>query len=100
MGGDAGPAAVVAGIATSASKNPEIGFVLNGPRDLLEPLVSKRRVLSGRVDYRDAADVVTMEDKPSQVVRQRQEHLDVVDARGGARRRGARARSPAATPAR
>ena len=70
MGGDSGPAAVVAGIATSASKNPEIGFVLNGPRDLLEPLVSKRRVLSGRVEYRDAADVVTMEDRPSQVVRQ------------------------------
>ncbi len=35
MGGDAGPAVVVAGIAKSASKNPDIGFLLHGPVEQL-----------------------------------------------------------------
>jgi glycerol-3-phosphate acyltransferase PlsX len=69
MGGDEGPATVVAGIALSAQKNPDIGFILHGPQDVLEDLVAKRRVLDGRVTYRDAKDVVTMEDKPSHVMR-------------------------------
>jgi phosphate acyltransferase len=69
MGGDAGPAAVVAGLAASASKNPEIAFLLHGPEDQLRPLVARKRVLNGRVEIRDAQDVVTMEDKPSLVMR-------------------------------
>ncbi len=69
MGGDAGPAAVVAGIALSAQKNPDIRFVLHGPVEQLEPLVARRKPLKDRVEIRDARAVVTMEDKPSQVVR-------------------------------
>lgn len=69
MGGDAGPAVVVAGIAKSVEKNPDIGFILHGPQAVLKPLVDKRRTLAGRIDIRDASDVVTMEDKPSQVMR-------------------------------
>ena len=41
MGGDAGAAAVVAGIALSAQVNPEIRFILHGPKETLEPLVAK-----------------------------------------------------------
>ncbi|MCD9146677.1 phosphate acyltransferase PlsX [Pseudophaeobacter flagellatus] len=69
MGGDAGPAVVVAGLAMSAEKNPQIGFLLHGPADELTALVSKRRILQGRVEVRDAQKVVTMDDKPSQVMR-------------------------------
>ncbi len=69
MGGDRGPAAVVAGISDSAKINPEIGFILHGPKSELEKLVAKRKPLVGRVEIRDAQDVVTMEDKPSQVMR-------------------------------
>lgn len=69
MGGDAGPGAVVAGIARSAQKNPELGFILHGPRDELEKLVARRRYLRGRVEIRHAEDVVSMEDKPSHVMR-------------------------------
>ena len=69
MGGDTGPSVVVAGISESAKKNPEIGFILHGPEEQLRKLVAKRRVLDGRVAFRDCADVVTMADKPSQVVR-------------------------------
>jgi glycerol-3-phosphate acyltransferase PlsX len=69
MGGDTGPATVVAGCHHSAQKNPDIEFILHGPIGQLEPLVARRRQLSDRFTLRDAQDVVTMEDKPSQVVR-------------------------------
>jgi len=69
MGGDLGPASVVAGIARSAKKNDEIGFILHGPRGELEPLVARRKTLAGRCEIRDARDVVSMEEKPSQVIR-------------------------------
>ena len=69
MGGDEGPAAVVAGCSISAQANPDIAFILHGPKAELEPLVSKRSDLAGRCDIREAAGVVTMDDKPSQVVR-------------------------------
>ncbi|MBY6152773.1 phosphate acyltransferase PlsX [Vannielia litorea] len=68
MGGDAGPAAVVAGIAKSAAKNPDIAFILHGPAAELRPLVEKRK-LASRVVIRDASGVVKMDDKPSQVMR-------------------------------
>ena len=69
MGGDSGPAVVVSGCSKSAQKNPRIGFILHGPKDELERLVARRKNLRGRVEIRDATDVVTMDDKPSQVVR-------------------------------
>jgi glycerol-3-phosphate acyltransferase PlsX len=69
MGGDAGPAAVVAGIAASAAKNPDIGFILHGPEAELRALVDRKRSLAGRVAFCDAPEVVRMEDKPSHVMR-------------------------------
>ncbi|GHG80092.1 phosphate acyltransferase PlsX [Pseudodonghicola xiamenensis] len=69
MGGDAGPGVVVAGMDLSARKNPDIGFILHGPEDQLKPLVARRRSLAGRVAFHDVTEVVTMEDKPSHVMR-------------------------------
>ena len=69
MGGDRGPAAVVAGCARSAAKNPEIGFILHGPKSTLDPLVARRRQLTGRCEVRDVEGVVTMDAKPSYVMR-------------------------------
>ena len=69
MGGDRGPAAVVAGMAESAGKNPDIRFILHGPGAELEKLVARRPGLAARCEIRDAAGVVTMHDKPSQVLR-------------------------------
>ncbi len=69
MGGDRGPATVVAGMAESAEKNPDIRFIVHGPRAELEPLIARRSGLAGRCDIRDASGVVTMDDKPSQVLR-------------------------------
>ncbi|WP_323715589.1 phosphate acyltransferase PlsX [Paracoccus aminovorans] len=69
MGGDRGPAVVVAGIAESAEKNPDIRFIVHGPGAELERLIGRRPGLAARCDIRDAANVVTMGDKPSQVLR-------------------------------
>ncbi len=69
MGGDKGPRAIVAGCAKSAQKNPDIAFILHGPKDELRGLVARKKHLANRVIIRDASDVVTMEDKPSQVMR-------------------------------
>ncbi len=69
MGGDQGPAAVVSGCSISAKINPKLGFILHGPRAELERLVARRKPLLGRCEIRDASGVVTMDDKPSHVVR-------------------------------
>jgi len=68
MGGDLGPSAIVSGIQKSAEKNPRIAFILHGPAAELRPLVDKSG-LADRCEIRDAADVVTMDDKPSHVMR-------------------------------
>lgn len=72
MGGDLGPSAVVAGLGKAAQKNPDIRFILHGHSAELAPLV-KKRGLADRCDIRDAARVVAMDDKPSQVVRNGQD---------------------------
>ncbi|WP_045390733.1 phosphate acyltransferase PlsX [Falsirhodobacter sp. alg1] len=69
MGGDQGPAAVVAGLVASADRNPDIGFILHGDEDALAKLVLQHKILQGRCVIRHAPRVVTMNDKPSQVMR-------------------------------
>jgi len=69
MGSDRGPATVVAGCARSAAENPGIGFILHGPEQELSRLVARRKKLIGRCEIRDAAGVVTMDAKPSYVMR-------------------------------
>jgi len=69
MGGDLGPKAVVAGMALSAKKNPEIGFIVSGDQAQLQELLQNHPVLKGRCEVRHADEVVSMQDKPSQVMR-------------------------------
>jgi len=68
MGGDKGPATVVAGLARFLADTPGAKTILHGPEAELRPLVAKRRI-EGHVTIRDARDVVKMTDKPSQVLR-------------------------------
>jgi phosphate acyltransferase len=68
MGGDQGPATVVAGLAMSARKNADIRFILHGRERDLAPLIQKRK-LDGLVEIRDCDDTVSMTDKPSNVLR-------------------------------
>lgn len=72
MGGDRGPVAVIAGMAESAEKNPDIRFIVHGPEAELSRLIARRKGLADRVEIRDAPGVVTMNDKPGQVIRNAQ----------------------------
>ena len=53
----------------SAVKNPDIAFIVHGRASELEPLIAKQRNLSDCVEIRDVEDVVTMDAKPSNVMR-------------------------------
>jgi phosphate acyltransferase len=69
MGSDRGPVAVVAGLALCAASLPDADFILHGDEALLGALISKHAGLAERVTLRHAPRVVTMQDKPSQVMR-------------------------------
>ncbi|NGM47224.1 phosphate acyltransferase PlsX [Rhodobacter sp. SGA-6-6] len=69
MGGDRGPAAVVAGLVDSARAMPGIRFLLHGDETQLTPLLARHPDIAPRVALRHAERVVSMEDKPSQVMR-------------------------------
>lgn len=69
MGGDRGPAAVVAGLGIAAEESPDVTYLLHGDEAVLRPLLDKRPALTGRVELRHAPRTVSMEDKPSQVMR-------------------------------
>jgi len=69
MGGDRGPATVVAGMLHSAAKNPDIGFIVHGDEAELKRLIGRRKGLASRCELRHAPRTVTMSDKPSQVMR-------------------------------
>ncbi|MEM7724367.1 MAG: phosphate acyltransferase PlsX [Pseudomonadota bacterium] len=69
MGGDLGPAAVVSGMAKSIDKNPDLRFIVHGDGAELERLIAKRRGLADKCEVRHTDDVVTMDAKPSHVMR-------------------------------
>ncbi|MEJ6391695.1 phosphate acyltransferase PlsX [Gymnodinialimonas sp. 2305UL16-5] len=69
MGGDLGPSAVVAGIAKSASKNGDLRFIIHGDKPELERLIARKRGLTEKCEIRHAEGVVTMDAKPSHVMR-------------------------------
>lgn len=69
MGGDRGPAAVVAGLVISAREMPDADFILHGDQAELTNLLARQSELAKRVTIRHAARTVSMKDKPSQVMR-------------------------------
>ncbi|HEV2560707.1 MAG TPA: phosphate acyltransferase PlsX [Rhizomicrobium sp.] len=69
MGGDAGPGIVVAALARSAQRHPNVRFLLHGDEAVLKPLFARRVKLLERVEIRHAAERVRMEEKPSQALR-------------------------------
>ena len=69
MGGDHGPAVVVAGAELALARHPESEFLFFGNTSLIEPLVAARPALkaASRIVHTEVA--VRMEDKPSQALR-------------------------------
>ena len=69
MGGDRGPAPVIAGLARAAANDDDLNFLLHGDETQIRQLVGKRRKLRDRVEIRHADDVVAMDEKPSRALR-------------------------------
>lgn len=66
MGGDLGPAEVVAAVKIALSEDPELApIVLVGQQELLTPLVADAGLAgSSRLSIAHASEVITMDDKP------------------------------------
>ncbi len=69
MGGDLGPEVVVSGCAQSLRDDPRLAVILHGDSARLGPLVAAQPDVSGRIDLRHAERAVSMQDKPSHVMR-------------------------------
>jgi glycerol-3-phosphate acyltransferase PlsX len=69
MGGDHGPAVVVAGAELALARRPDSTFLFFGNRAQVEPLVAKHPALQSASRVVHAEVAVRMEDKPSQALR-------------------------------
>ena len=69
MGGDAGPGAVVSALLKTIQRHSDVQFILHGDEALLKPLLARQPKLKDRATVRHAPGRVTMEDKPSHVLR-------------------------------
>src|SRR3984957_16535052 len=69
MGGDHGPAVVVAGAEWALARHPESEFLLLGNSRAVEPLVAARPALRSASRLVHTEIAVRMEDKPSQALR-------------------------------
>src|SRR5689334_20924216 len=69
MGGDHGPAVVVAGAELALSRHPDCEFLLFGNSALIAPLLDARSALKARSRLVHTEIAVRMEDKPSQALR-------------------------------
>ena len=69
MGGDTGPAAMVAGMARSRRKNRDICFELFGDEALIAPELARHPGLEGAVNVRHTTDSIAASEKPSQAIR-------------------------------
>lgn len=69
MGGDLGPAPMIAGLARAAGTDESLRFLLHGDSAQIEPLVNRRRTLRDRVEVFHTDDSVSMDEKPSRALR-------------------------------
>jgi glycerol-3-phosphate acyltransferase PlsX len=69
MGGEAGPGAVVSALLKTIQRHSDVQFILHGDEAQLTPLLARQPKLKDRATIRHAPGRVTMEDKPSHVLR-------------------------------
>jgi glycerol-3-phosphate acyltransferase PlsX len=69
MGGDQGPAPVLAGLAHALSGNSDLRFIIHGDETQLGALLQQRPELQSHCEIRHAPDTVLMSEKPSRALR-------------------------------
>ena len=68
MGGDKGPGVIIAGLLRAVHTHSNIRFLVHGPQAVLAPLIDKHN-LEEFCTIVHAERTVSMDDKPSQVMR-------------------------------
>lgn len=71
MGGDNSPRVVIEGLAIAAKTNKDAKFLLFGDEAKINPIIAENNILKNCCEVRHAPEVVLNEDKPSQVIRNR-----------------------------
>jgi glycerol-3-phosphate acyltransferase PlsX len=69
MGGDAGPGVVMSALLKAIQRHSDVNFILHGDEAVLNPLLARLPKLKGRASIKHAPGRVSMEDKPSHVLR-------------------------------
>jgi phosphate acyltransferase len=69
MGGDAGPGVVVSALLKTVQRHSDVNFVLHGDQAQLTQLLARHAALKSRCTIKHAPSRVSMEDKPSHVLR-------------------------------
>src|SRR4029453_509658 len=69
MGGDTGPAAMVAGMARARRKNAGLRFELFGDEALIAPALGRHHGLKDAVTVNHTTDAIDASEKPSQAIR-------------------------------
>lgn len=69
MGGDHAPRIVIEGLALAVKKNPDVRFLVFGNEEQVSDEMKKFPILSKYCELRHSPEVVRNEDKPSQVIR-------------------------------
>ncbi len=69
MGGDQAPRIVIEGVELALQKNPDVRFLLFGDEAALAPLLRVHSRAAAACEVRHTEERVSMEDKPSQVLR-------------------------------
>ncbi len=69
MGGDLGVSVIINGMHIFSKENQDVRFIIHGDETHIKPLLAKRTALSKRCEIRHCEGVVSMDDKPSQVMR-------------------------------
>src|SRR5882757_1155189 len=69
MCGDAGPGIVVSALLKTIQRHTDVQVILHGDEAQLKPLLARQPKLAGRARARHAPGQVTMDDKPSHVLR-------------------------------
>ena len=69
MGGDSGPAAIVAGIARAHRKDPALHFIIFGDESLIRPELERHSKAAASVELIHTAEAIAATEKPSQAIR-------------------------------
>lgn len=69
MGGDGGPAVMIAGAALAHAKQPALSFMMFGDEAALAPALARHPALRPAVEIVHSTDVISSTDKPSHAIR-------------------------------